>query len=285
MDSTATYILAASLFIIMMGMGLSLTIDDFKRIFVHPKAVSIGILNQIVLLPLIGWILVSSLSLPPIIAVGIMILAASPGGPTSNLFSHLAHGDTALSVSLTAINSIVTIITIPIVVQLALVNFMGDSTEVVLDVPNIVVQLIAITLVPITIGMVLKAKAAEFAEKMARPVRIASAVILALVIIGLVLKEKANILVYFEKAGFAAFLLNVTTMIVGYFSALMFRLSKKQSITISIESGLQNGTLAIAIATVTLGNTELAIAPAIYSLIMFFTCGLIAWIGTKVLDL
>ena len=281
MDSTATIILAASLFIIMLGMGLSLTISDFQRIMVYPKAVITGLVNQIIFLPIIGWLIASSMSLPAEIAVGIMILAACPGGPTSNLITHIAKGDTALSVSLTAFSSLITIITIPLVVQMALTTFLNNSDIVSLNIPSIIVRLMVITIIPVSIGMLLKAKRSAFAQKMDKPVKVASAVVLALVIIGLVLKEKTNVIPYFQRAGLAALVLNIVTMAVGYVSGIFMRLSPKQALSISIESGIQNGTLAIAIATAILGNTQLAIAAAIYSLIMFMTAGFIVWYGTK----
>ncbi len=271
MDQTSAIILASSLFIIMFGMGLSLTIQDFKRIFQFPKAVVIGLINQIVLLPLVGWVLISIMSVPAEIAVGLMILAACPGGPTSNLITHLAKGDTALSVTLTAISSLITIITIPIIVGFSLHSILGADQEVTLNIPKIIAQLIIIVLIPVSIGMFVHAKAPRFSQIMDKPVKIASAIVLALVIIGILIKEKDQIGTYFRLAGIIALLLNVITMGIGYLSAKLSKLNPQQAISISIESGIQNGTLAIAIATVTLNRTDLATTAAIYSLLMFVT--------------
>ena len=272
MDKFSAIFLAAALFIIMLGMGLSLTINDFKRVVLFPKAVITGLVNQIILLPLIGLLLALAFDVRPEIAVGIMILAACPGGATSNLITHLAKGDTALSVTLTAISSVITIFTIPFIVQYALVKFMAQQQEVILNIPGIIGQLFLITIVPVSVGMIVKAKKPAFALRMDKPVKTASALVLALVIAGLLVKEKSNVVPYFQQAGAIALMLNVASLVVGFLIAkYLMSLSSRQSVSISIESGIQNGTLAIAIATITLEMSELAIAGAIYSLIMFVT--------------
>ncbi|MEN8155357.1 MAG: bile acid:sodium symporter family protein [Bacteroidota bacterium] len=281
MDKASTIVLAASLVIIMLGMGLSLVADDFKRIMLYPKAVIVGLVNQLILLPLIGFLIVVIFPLKPEIAIGIMILAACPGGPTSNLIAHLAKGDTALSVTLTALSSFITILTIPFIVNFALVHFLEQGQMIRLDVIDSIKQIFVIIIIPIVIGMLIRKHAEGFALKMARPVRIASALVLALVIIGIVLKERANMVSYFQQAGVVALLLNMTTMTVGYFTAKLFRIKDSRAISISIESGIQNGTLAISVAVVLLGSTELAIAPAIYSLLMFFTGGVVIFFGLR----
>lgn len=281
MDKASTIVLAASLIIIMLGMGLSLVIDDFKRIIVYPKAILVGLVNQMILLPLIGFGIAVLFPLSPEIAIGVMILAACPGGPTSNLIAHLAKGDTALSVTLTALSSFITILTIPFIVNFALVHFLEEGQMIRLDVIDSITQIFVIIIVPIVIGMLIRKYREGFALRMARPVRIASALVLALVIIGIVIKEKENFVSYFQQAGIVALLLNVTTMTVGYFSARLFRISGPRSISISIESGIQNGTLAISVAVVLLGSTEFAIAPAIYSLLMFFTGGVVIYLGLR----
>lgn len=281
MDKASTIVLASSLIIIMLGMGLSLVIDDFKRIIVYPKAILVGLVNQMIILPLIGFGIVMLFPVSPEIAIGIMILAACPGGPTSNLIAHLAKGDTALSVTLTALSSFITILTIPFIVNFALVHFLEEGQMIRLDVIDSITQIFVIIIVPIVIGMLIRRYKESFALKMERPVRIASAFVLALVIIGIVIKEKENFVSYFQQAGIVALLLNVSTMLVGYFSARLFRITGRRSISISIESGIQNGTLAISVAVVLLGSTEFAIAPAIYSLLMFFTGGVLIFFGIK----
>ena len=281
MDNISTIILAGSLIIIMLGMGLSLVKEDFKRILVHPKAILIGLINQLLLLPLIGFGLAVAMNLPSEIAIGIMILAACPGGPTSNLIAHLAKGDLALSVSLTAVSSLVTIVTIPFVINFALSYFTGEGQVVQLNVIETIAQILVIVVIPVSIGMLIRKYRTAFAMRMARPVRIASGIVLALVIVGIVIKEKDNFVSYFEQAGIAAFLLNALTMALGYFTAKWAALPIKQARSISIESGIQNGTLAITIAVVLLSSTAFAIAPAVYSLIMFFTGGFVIWLGNR----
>lgn len=279
MDKASTIVLASSLIIIMLGMGLSLVIDDFKRIFLYPKAILVGLVNQLIILPLIGFTIAISLPMAPEIAIGIMILAACPGGPTSNLIAHLAKGDTALSVTLTALSSFITILTIPFIINFALLRFQNEGQIIRLDVLQTIVQIFIIIIIPISTGMVIRKYRESFAMRMARPVRIASAFVIALVIIGIVIKERENFVSYFQQAGIAALLLNLATMAIGYYSARLFGIKDKQALSISIESGIQNGTLAISIAVILLHSTAFSIAPAIYSLLMFFTGGLIVYIG------
>lgn len=279
MDNISTIILAASLFIIMLGMGLSLVIDDFKRIVSYPKAVAVGLFNQLILLPVIAFLIVSVFPTKPEIAIGIMILAACPGGATSNLIAHLAKGDTALSVSLTALSSFITLLTIPFIVNFSLSYFAIPGQNIQLDVLKTIIQILVIVVIPIIIGMFIRKINEGFALKMEKPVKIASAAVLALVIIGLVAKEKSNIASYFQQAGVIALTLNVATMLVGYFSAKLFKINKEMATSISIESGIQNGTLAITIAVILLNKPEYGIAPAIYSLIMFLTGGFVIFLG------
>jgi len=281
MDKISTIILAASLIIIMLGMGLSLVFDDFKRIIVYPKAIFVGLTNQLIILPLIGFAIALIFPLRPEIAIGIMILAACPGGPTSNLITHLAKGDIALSVTLTAISSFITILTIPFIVNFALTHFLEEGQMIRLDVVETIIRIFVIIVIPIGIGMIIRRYKEGFALKMAKPVRKASGFVMALVIIGIVIKERENLIPYFQQAGIVALLLNITTMMVGYYSSKLFNIKNKRAISISIESGIQNGTLAITIAVVLLGNSEFAITPAIYSLLMFFTGGVAIYLGLK----
>jgi len=281
MDKASTIFLAVSLVIIMLGMGLSLTIDDFKRIFIKPKAVILGVTNQIIVLPLVGFLLASIFPLKPEIAIGIMILAACPGGTTSNLICHLAKGDTALSVTLTAISSLLTIITIPIIINISLEHFLDQGQIIELPVIKTIVQILVITIIPVSIGMVIKNYNNAFAEKMEKPVRKASAIIMGVIILGICLKEKDNFITGFKEAGLVSLSLNVITICIGYYSAKLLSLSKKSAISIAIESGVQNGTLAITIAILILEKNAYALAPAIYSLLMFLTGGIVIYLGTK----
>lgn len=281
MDSLATIILVISLFIIMVGMGLSLTIADFRRVLKYPLAVFVGFLNQIVLLPIIGYGLIKVFDVNPDVAMGVMILAACPGGPTSNLVTHLAKGDTALSVTLTAVNSLITIVTIPLIVNFGVSEFMAEGTAVNAPIDKILGSLVVVIALPLTIGMLLKRYKADFAAKMDKPVRITSAVVLLLVIVGIVVKERANLADYFASAAVIALSLNVVTMLVGFIIAKIARLNFKQSLCISIESGNQNGTLAIQVAVVSLASPQFAIVAAVYSLLMYATAIVPVSIGNK----
>ncbi len=271
--------LPLSLAVIMLGMGLSLVPYDFKRVALYPKAASIGILNQLVVLPIVGFLLLLLFGLKsPELAVGIMILAACPGGPTSNLISHISRGDTALSITLTAISSLVAVITIPLIVNLALAFFMQQGEYIPLPVFRTIISLTLITLVPVGIGMIIRSKAVRFAERMNKPVKIVSGILLFLIIFGVIMGNRPIIISSFRELGPIALSLNVVMLLIGYMSARFLKLNTSQSITISVESGIQNGTLGITIASILLGNDVMAISPALYSLIMFMTAGfIIAW--------
>lgn len=282
MDSTATIILAVALFVIMIGMGLGLTVADFRRVLQMPKAVFIGFLNQIILLPLIGYGISKLLAVDPAIAVGIMILAACPGGPTSNLVTHMAKGDIALSVTLTAINSLITIFTIPLIITFALSAFLGENTAIEAPIGTIIGSLVVIIAIPLAIGMLVKRYAADFADRMERPVRIASGVLITLVIVGLIIKEREQLMEYFRMALIIAVALNIATMVVGYLTARLGRLDVRQGLTIAIESGNQNGTLAISLAVVSLARPDFAIVAAVYSIMMYVTATVPVYLGNRV---
>jgi BASS family bile acid:Na+ symporter len=213
-----------------------------------------------------------SFGLPPELAVGLMLLAASPGGATANLFSHLARGDVALNITLTAVNSFASLFTLPLIVNFALESFAGTSKVIPLQFDK-VVQVFAIVLVPVTIGMLIHAKAPAAASKLNRPVKVMSAVVLLIVIAGAVIKERANVVQSFQQVGLAALVFNLLSLGLGYLAPMLARLPRRQAIAIGMEVGIHNGTLAIAIASspLLLNNSTMAIPPAIYSLIMFFT--------------
>ncbi len=275
--------LPLSLAVIMLGMGLSLTPMDFKRVVLNPKAAAIGFLNQIILLPLVGFLLLWLFGLQNLeLAVGIMILAACPGGPTSNLISHISKGDTALSISLTAISSLVAVITIPLIVNLSLAYFMQQGEYVPLPVLDTIVRLTLITLLPVSIGMFIRGRARKFADRMEKPVKIISGILLFLIIFGAINANREIFISSFREVGPVSLSLNVFMLLVGFFTAKIWRLNLRQSITISVESGIQNGTLGIMIASTLLHNDVMAISPAVYSLIMFMTAGMIiAWMNLR----
>lgn len=278
MTSITGIVLALSLIIIMFGMGLSLTINDFKRVVTYPKAVVVGLVSQIIILPIVGYLIATGLNLEPTIAIGIMLLAACPGGATSNLLTHLAKGDLALSVSLTAIASVLSIITIPIIVQFAILEFSNQDEVITLDSITMIKQLLVIVIIPVSIGMLVKSKFKNFAERMENPVKKASAIIFILVIIGVVYSTRDVFMNYLGSAGIPSLILNVSTMVIGFLLAVLFKLTRPQAISISIETGIQNGTLAITLATIALKNAEYSIVPAVYGLLMFFSGAVIIFL-------
>ncbi len=276
---TAVFLPLALAFI-MLGMGLSLSVKDFKNILIYPKAVFLGLSNQLLLLPLIAFGLIMAFGLSGTMAVGIMILAACPGGATSNLITHLSRGDTALSISLTAVTSFITVATIPLIVNFSIAYF-GEEGSVTLPLGETIIQIMGVTIIPVSIGMFLKKKFPSLSLKADRPVRIASAVFFALIILAAILKERASLVEFFVAAGPVTLLLNLSTLILGFLLAKLFLLPKNQQMTISIESGIQNGTLGIMIAATLLKNSEMTIPIAIYSLIMFFTAAFIIILAKK----
>jgi len=273
--------LPLALAIIMLGMGLSLVVDDFKRILLYPKAILVGTLNQIILLPLAAFAVIALLGIKAELAVGMVILAACPGGPTSNLISHLAKGDTALSISLTVASSLITVFTIPFLVNFAIVEFIPGGEQQALPVFKTIVSVLLITLIPVGIGMLVRNWKPTLAQKLDRPVKLLSGIFLFIIIAGALFKEKENMVGFFKLIGPAALLLNLLTMAVGYGTSRLTNHSLKQSLTIAIESGIQNGTLGIAIATTLLNNPAMSIPAAIYSLLMFVTSIGIIWWGNR----
>jgi len=273
--------LPLALGIIMLGMGLSLAPIDFKRVLYYPRAAALGFVNQIIILPLVGFVLVLIFGLENLyLAVGIMVLAACPGGPTSNLISHISKGDTALSISLTAISSLVAVITIPLIINFSLAYFLQQGEYVPLPVFDTILSLTLITLIPVAIGMFIRARARKFADKMDKPVKIVSGILLFLIIFAAISTNSEIFVSSFRDVGPVALALNAVMLSVGYLTARLFRLNLAQSVTISVESGIQNGTLGIMIASTLLHNDVMAISPAIYSLIMFMTAGIvIAWMN------
>lgn len=266
-------VLPLSLIIIMIGLGMSLKLKDFKRVVLYPKAAAVGLGNQIILLPLIGFGLATLFDLSPVWAVGLVLIAACPGGPTSNLITFVSRGDTALSITLTALSSAVTVVTIPLFLTLSITHFGVDADAIKSPVGEIVLQIVAVTAVPVTIGLLIRHFQSDFADLMQKPARIASAVIFLMVLAAIIIEQRQVLFDYFFDLAAVTALLNVVTMAVGFFTARAVALNMKQSITISIETGIQNGTLAIVIAMSILGASDIAVPPAIYSLLMFVSGG------------
>ena len=270
--------LPISLAIIMFGMGLTLMVSDFGRLFAYPKEVLVGLFNQLVFLPLIGFLIILLFDLNSSMAIGIMILSLCPGGPTSNLITQVARGNIGLSVTLTALASLITVFTIPIILSEAITYFTGE-TDVVIELPILqtMLQILLITVIPVSIGMVIRKKNEAFALRMERPMRIASTVLFIIIFLLVMIANKDLIVEAMKEVGLATLLLNLSTMALGYITAKVFGIKGKSQISITIESGIQNGTLAFVIATTILNNVEMGLPTGAYSIWMFITGGILMW--------
>ncbi|MGH3880876.1 MAG: bile acid:sodium symporter family protein [Actinophytocola sp.] len=274
-----TVFLPIALAVIMFGLGLSLTVADFTRVVRYPKASLIALGCQILVLPAICLGLVLLFDLDPPLAVGMMLLAAAPGGTTANLFSHLAHGDVALNITLTAVNSVLAVITLPIVVNLSLQGFMEGEEAIGLQ-PDKLLQVFAIVLIPVAIGMLVRRRASGLADRLNRPVRIASIVVLVSVIAVAVFQERGNVMGYIESVGLLALIFCVVSLTIGYTVPRALRVPRGQAIASSFEIGIHNSTLAITIALspALLDSAEMAIPAAVYGIAMFLPAGVLAYL-------
>jgi len=265
-------LLPTLLFLIMFGMGMTLTVEDFKRITKSPIEVLIGLTSQIIVLPIIAFLISILLGLSPTQSVGLILLACCPGGATSNLFSHLAKADTALSITLTAFSSIITVFTVPFIINASLFFFFETGSEFSLPVLRTIVNIFKLTALPTVLGMFLKNKFPEFCKR-SEPVIKWFSIIFIIIALAAMLKlvsEKEPILVALKAVGFAVILLNIISMISGYQFGKMFKMDEKRKITIGIETGIQNGVLGITIATAPnlLDNALFAIPSGVYGLVM-----------------
>ena len=263
-------VLPLALAFIMFALGLGLTFGDFARVAKQPKDFLVGAACQIILLPVVAFALVSIWPLPPELALGVMIIAAAPGGVTSNLLAAYARGDVALSISLTAVISLLSVVTIPLVVVFAHAYLMDGSGKDV-SVAETAISVFVIVTVPAVIGLLVRRYAEGFALRFEPITRHVSTGLFVLVLAGAIFQERNNIVSYFAQAGLVTLTLNVVMMVLAYYVARLFASGPAQRVTISIECGLQNGTLAIAVAAL-LFDGGLAVIPAgTYSLIMFAT--------------
>lgn len=273
-------LLPIALGVIMLGLGLSLTVADFKRVLTYPRAVLFGLLIQTAILPWAAFAIAIAFQLPPALAVGLMLLAASPGGATANIYSHLARGDVALNITLTATNSLLSLVTLPLIVGWSLVFFM-DSDQYVPPPTRKIVEVAGIILIPVIIGMLVRAFAPGFAVRMEKPLKIFSVLVLAALIGAVLWSEGGNLLAFFATVGLACLAFNLVSMAVGYGLPLAINLPRKQAIAIAMELGIHNATLAIFIAMNVLDNNQMSIPAVIYSLIMFITAAVFSWWLTR----
>ncbi len=273
--------LPAALALVMFGLGLSLTVADFARVGRSPKAVIIALVLQLLVLPAVCFALVIGFDLPPLLAVGLVLLAASPGGTTANLFSHLFRGDVALNITLTAVNSVIAVVTLPVITNLAIDWFQPPGAGDLGLQFGKTLQVFAIVLVPVALGMLVRSRATAFAEGMDRPVRIASAVVLALVIVGTIVAEREKIAGYIADVGLPALLFCLISLTLGFAVPRALGVRRRQAIASAFEIGVHNGTLAITIAISVLESTELAVPAAVYSVVMFPAAAIFGWLLTR----
>jgi len=267
-DLLKTVVLPLAVVVIMFGMGMGLRVADFRQVFVSPRAKWLGLGCQLLLLPALAFGLVYVFGLRGELAVGLILVAACPGGAMSNVISHLARGDTALSVTLTAISSVVTVFSIPLLVGFASGIFLEASSEVALPFGRTVLQIAGVTLLPIALGMALNAARPELCRRWEGTFQILSLGFVAVVILIGILRED-QLARQFAQAGPAAITLNVLGMATGMALATAMRLSRQQRVTISVEVGIQNGALALAIALGIMECPRIAMPAVVYSLIMF----------------
>tara|TARA_Y100001970_G_C14097233_1_gene783399 strand:+ start:367 stop:1215 length:849 start_codon:yes stop_codon:yes gene_type:complete len=270
MNIVTDLILPLALAFIMFSLGLGLTGSDFLRVAKQPKDFFVGLISQIVLLPLIAFIIVKLWPVSPELAIGVMIIAAAPGGVTSNLLTSFAKGDVALSVSLTAIISLLCVLTIPFIV-LKSADLLGDSIDQSISIFSIAKDMFLIVTVPVILGMLLKTFASSLTHKIEPFTKKLSAILFVIVLLGAIAAERENISSYFAQAGLITLSLNVIMMFVAFYVAKFFATGLAQRKCITIECGLQNGTLAIFVGTSIFGGGMYVIPAATYSLIMFAT--------------
>lgn len=284
MTQLTTVFLPLALAIIMLGLGLSLTVADFRRVLQQPRAVIVALACQALLLPVACFYLAKGFALSPEMSVGLMLLAASPGGTAANLYSHVANGDVALNITLTAVNSLLCLLTLPLIVNFSLIHFMGEGRAVPLPFSK-VVQVFAVVLIPVATGMLIRGRLPALAARAQQPVKILSALFLLLMIIMVGWHSEGSIREQAGSVGAAALSFNLLSLAVGYGAARLARLGERQCIAIGMEIGIHNAALAItiAISPLMLGNATMAIPATVYGLLMMFTAAAFGWlVGRKV---
>ena len=266
-----TKIAPLSLALIMLALGMGLTVQDFTRVVKQPRDFLVGLVCQLIFLPIIAFALVFILDTPVELAIGLMIIAAAPGGVTSNILTKFANGDVALSISLTAIISLLSIITVPFIIfkSIDLLNASASTNEI--SMTGISIKMFLVVTLPVILGMIIRRFANNFVSSNEKTIQTISLILFLIVLFGAIIQERANILPYMMKAGTITFLLNIIMMLIGFYVAKIFATGIQQRKCISLECGLQNGTLAIFVATQIFNDVTYIIPAAIYSLIMFTT--------------
>jgi BASS family bile acid:Na+ symporter len=269
-----TLFLPASLFIIMFSLGMALTVADFRRVVLFPRGITIGLLNLLLISPLLAFTLAVVFKLPPELAVGMVLLGASPGGTTANMLTHLARGDTALSITMTAISSVAAVVMTPLVLSLASAHFMSGELALQLDMSGIVVKVLIITLIPLSLGMLVRANAEAWALRNEPLAKKIAMVFFVLVVAAALWSERTHIGDNLAVVGFAVLSLNVLAMTISYVLSTLAGLNGRQATVVSIELGVHNTTLAMAVGAMV--TPTMVIPAAVYGVFMFFTAGAFA---------
>ena len=266
-----TKIAPLALALIMLGLGLGLTLNDFKRVLQNPKIFFVGIFSQIVLLPIIAYILLLVIKVPTAIALGVMIIAAAPGGVTSNVMTKFARVDVALSISLTAVCSLISIISVPLIVfsSAKLIGVSNISEEITMT--GIALKMAGVVTLPVFIGMIIRNFTENFISKNIKFIERTTGFLFLIVFAAIWIEERNNILSYLSQAGVIVLTLNIVMMIFAYYLAKVFSSNIEQRRCIAIECGLQNGTLAVFVATQIFNDIIYIIPTAAYALIMYIT--------------
>ncbi len=268
--------------IVMLGLGLSLKLDDFRRVLQRPQVVLIGLFCQIIILPIICYGLTFASGLPPAIAVGMMLLAASPGGTSATLYTHLARGDVALSITLTALTSVLSIVTVPFIANFALARFYGEASAVYLEL-SLVAQIFVIAVVPAMIGVLVQSRYPVLAQRLDRPVKLLATLFLAAIVIFALVSQWGLVATWGVTILTVVLPFNLMSLAVGYLVPRLFRIEYRQAIALAMSIGVHNAALVIAIALSEqmLDNPEMAIPPAAYGLIAYITSGVVVWVVNR----
>ena len=267
--------------IIMFGLGLGLTVADFKRVITIPRDFIVGFFGQVIILPIIAFILIHLISMPPEIALGVMIIAAAPGGVTSNILTKFANGDVALSVTLTAVVSLISVITVPLIVYNS-ASFLGFEITKEISMINIAVKMFFVVTVPVIFGMIVRSLMTNFIVSKTLLVQRLSVILFLVVFISIWVEEWDRIISFITRAGLVAFILNITMIFIGYYMAKLLASGLEQRKCISLECGLQNGTLAVFVATQLWDDIVFMVPTAAYALIMFVTSIIFVLIVRKI---
>jgi BASS family bile acid:Na+ symporter len=277
---TLKIILTAGVAIIMFGLGLGLTTEDFKRVLKFPKAIAIGLIVQTMVLPLLAFLLCRAFRLPSELAVGLMLLAASPGGFTSNIYSSLAGGDVALNLTLTSVNSVLSAVTLPVLLGLSVKFFANENHEIGAQFSK-AIEVFAVVLIPVALGIGVRQKHSNFALSMKRPIRTFSILFLFLLVVGVVYENSGLFREYLDELAGVVIAFNLMSLSFGYAVPRLFRLPRDQSIAIAMEIGIHNSALAMTIAYSVFGKAVYAMPAALYAVVMLITAAIFATIVSK----